>query len=44
MKRILVLTMSLLVLTLTACQTVKGFGQDVQKAGNWMEKEANKHM
>ncbi|WP_027016889.1 entericidin A/B family lipoprotein [Comamonas composti] len=30
-----------LALTLAACNTVKGIGQDVQKAGNAIERAAN---
>lgn len=28
-------------LLLTACNTVEGAGQDVKRAGEWMEKKAN---
>ena len=31
------------VLTLSACNTVKGMGQDVQKAGSVIEDAARKH-
>ncbi len=43
MKRLAVYALMLsLLLTLTACQTVRGFGKDVQKAGSWMERKASK--
>jgi len=43
MKRVLALTMILALLALTGCECLSGFGRDVQKAGNWVEKEADKH-
>jgi predicted small secreted protein len=30
-------------LFLTGCQTFKGLGKDVQKAGKWVEKKADKN-
>jgi len=34
---------ALLAFVLSACNTVQGFGKDVQKVGNSMEKAASKH-
>lgn len=37
------LTMAvLLAMLLAGCETFKGVGRDVQKAGNWIEDTANK--
>lgn len=41
MKRIFLMTVPLLVMTgLTACETVEGAGQDISKAGQAIETEA----
>ena len=37
----LTLTLALL-FTLSACNTMEGVGKDVQKAGEWIEKKADK--
>jgi len=43
MKRIALLLAALLAATLllSACETVKGAGRDMEKAGEWMQKKAN---
>ncbi len=41
MKRFVLLLVAAAVL-LGGCETVRGFGKDMQKAGKWMEKEARK--
>ena len=43
MQRSIALVLLLTLLTLTGCNAVRGFGQDMQKAGQWMENEADKH-
>lgn len=41
MKKVLiVLAMGLLVFTLSACETMKGFGKDVEGAGEWVQEKA----
>ena len=40
MKKLFVLVLACI--TLSACNTVKGFGQDVQKAGEKLEDAAKK--
>jgi predicted small secreted protein len=42
MKSFLVASIALLVLALSACNTVKGVGQDLQKAGEKIEDAAKK--
>lgn len=42
MKNYAVLTALLMSLTLTACNTVKGVGQDIQKAGEMIEDSVKK--
>ena len=42
MKKIyLVLTVGLMVFTLSACETMKGLGKDVEDAGEWVQDKAN---
>ena len=42
MKKILmVLAMGMMVFTLSACETMKGLGKDVEDAGEWVQKKAN---
>ena len=41
-RRFLLLLLALSVLALSACNTVKGFGQDVKKAGGELEDAATK--
>ena len=38
MKKIIAIACAILLATLTGCNTVKGVGQDVQKAGSAIEK------
>lgn len=42
MKKIFSLICILTLLTLCGCETFRAFGKDVQKAGNWVEKTAEK--
>ena len=39
----IVLMLSAFVMSLTACNTVAGFGKDTQKVGEEIEEEAEKH-
>jgi len=42
MKKILtLLALGILVVTLSACETMKGFGKDVEDAGEWVQEKAN---
>jgi predicted small secreted protein len=41
MKKIFALICVLTLLTLCGCETFRGLGQDVQKAGGWVEDQAN---
>lgn len=41
MMRVLILVL-LLGLVLSGCETFKGFGRDMQKAGGWIEEKAEK--
>jgi len=43
MKRLIALGLLILMLALTGCECMSGFGRDMQKAGDWVEKEADKH-
>jgi len=43
MKRLIALGLLTLLLTLTGCECLSGFGRDMQKAGDWVEHEADKH-
>ena len=41
MKKILiVMVIAVCSMSLTACQTMKGFGQDVEDAGEWVQEKA----
>jgi predicted small secreted protein len=41
MKRLLiVLAMAMMLCTLSACETMKGLGKDVEGAGEWVQKKA----
>lgn len=42
-KLLLILSLSVLALSLAACNTMEGFGQDVQKGGQEIEEEANEN-
>ncbi|TNF51616.1 MAG: entericidin A/B family lipoprotein [Deltaproteobacteria bacterium] len=37
----LVLTIGLMVFTLSACETMKGLGKDVEDAGEWVQEKAS---
>jgi predicted small secreted protein len=42
MKNIwLVLAIGLMVFSLSACETMKGLGKDVEDAGEWVQEKAN---
>ena len=42
MKTLLVvLSVILMVLSLSACETMKGLGKDVESAGEWVQKKAD---
>jgi predicted small secreted protein len=42
MKKIcMLLALSLMVFTLSACETMKGLGKDVEGAGEWVQEKAN---
>jgi entericidin B len=43
MKRIVVWSTLFLLPALTACNTMEGFGQDIQKGGQKIEKAADKN-
>lgn len=40
-KACAMLAVILLVFSLSACETMKGFGKDVEDAGEWVQKKAN---
>ena len=40
-KFCLALALGLLVFTLSACETMKGLGKDVEDAGEWVQEKAN---
>jgi len=41
MKRLLiVLAMGMMVFTISACETMKGLGKDVEDAGEWVQEKA----
>jgi predicted small secreted protein len=39
-KALIILTLGFVVLTLSACETMKGFGKDMEDAGEWVQKKA----
>ena len=42
MKKVLiVLVLGMMVFTLSACETMKGLGKDVEDAGEWVQEKAN---
>nr|WP_211251820.1 entericidin A/B family lipoprotein [Andreprevotia chitinilytica] len=43
MKRISLLAILLATLAVTGCNTMKGFGQDLQKGGEKIENSAERH-
>ncbi len=40
MKRLAVLTLAMLIVALTGCNTVEGLGKDIKKGGEKIEKSA----
>jgi entericidin A len=42
MKPFLMLTLVLMILGVTGCETMQGFGKDLQKVGSEIEKKADK--
>lgn len=40
-KPLMLLLMGLLLCTLCACETAKGFGKDMEDAGAWVQKQVN---
>lgn len=40
MKKVLMILVCVFSFTLTSCETLKGVGQDIQKAGKALEKKA----
>lgn len=40
-KFVTVLMISLMVFALSACQTMKGLGEDVEDAGEWVQEKAS---
>lgn len=38
---LVVLTVILMVLSLSACETMKGLGKNVESAGEWVQKKAD---
>ena len=38
---LIILIAGLITLNLTACQTMKGFGEDVEDAGEWVQEKAS---
>lgn len=41
MRRTLLLLMLLLSLFVSGCQTMAGFGRDLQNAGSWLERQSD---
>jgi predicted small secreted protein len=41
MKKILALVLVAALLFLSGCECISGFGRDMKKAGNWVEKKAD---
>ncbi len=42
MKRIvMMMLMGMMILGLSACETMKGLGKDVEDAGEWVQEKAN---
>ena len=42
MKKIwIVLAAGMMIFTLSACETMKGLGKDVETAGEWVQEKAN---
>ena len=41
-KFLIVLAMGMLIFTLSACETMKGLGKDVESGGEWVQEKASK--
>jgi predicted small secreted protein len=41
MERLIAIILILFALLLCACETTKGFGRDLQRAGGWIEETAD---
>ena len=41
MKRLLAMLLVISLVLLCGCETMKGVGKDVEKAGEWVQKKAN---
>ncbi len=39
-KLLMMLIMGMMVVTLSACETMKGLGKDVEDAGEWVQEKA----
>ena len=39
-KLLMILIMGMMVVTLSACETMKGLGKDVEDAGEWVQEKA----
>jgi predicted small secreted protein len=40
-KLLIIMAMGMMIFNLTACQTMKGLGEDVEDAGEWVQKKAS---
>ena len=40
-KFLMILALGFMICTLPACETTKGFGKDVEDAGEWIQKKAD---
>lgn len=40
-KLLIILAMGMMVFTLSACETMKGLGKDVEDAGEWVQDKAS---
>ena len=40
-KTMVILAIAVMVMTLSACQTMQGLGKDVEDAGEWVQEKAN---
>ena len=40
-KFLVILAVGTMIFTLTACETMKGFGKDVEDGGEWVQKKAS---
>lgn len=40
-KILIILAMGMMIFTLSACETMKGLGQDIENGGEWMQEKAS---